>query len=473
MRTAADGIHLEDASIVENFFFMEQIKQWIASEMAKLNIGNIFGFLPDDLVSGFNRPTLAREQLEVQKAALDAQLAANPRDFIQLAFRRAGQDVPPELQGTAARTQGGHNVQGPSISGTDALRMQLGRTGLSGFDDGATVEGPVIATVGESDLEYALLAPGSVVAPRGNPNEPATMRNAVAAIQRQLGLAGGSPPLADGLIQAEHGVTVGDKTFREDLTAQDFADIFRAQGLEAEANEIMLWTEEAQEGLSPGDPNYRDLVNDPRVLTFGGFPQHLIDRLDIDQIDVIYFQGDNFGGEADEYGQFIMGQLDGYYGSLDDLGNPTAGTQDWLDAMANNIPEGLDEHGVFDVNILDDWAVGQYGYNSPRRPAPVENFEHLATIPVIEDLLQFTSSTPFPGVGATADAFPDIQPINPFNAQVGFDLLDLNPTDLAHVEGFQSALGIPKGDTEFQANKTTTGFGLAPSGARTAFRPLF
>jgi hypothetical protein len=123
----------------------------------------------------------------LQGAQTEADLAANPRDFIKLAFFRQNKPVPPELQ----RYTG--TVQAPQ-------RLEKG---------GNISHGPTISTVGEKDLEYALLAPGSVIAPR-SPGEEPNMNNAIKAIMSQLMKTGIDPSGHDGLKQAAGGMSVTD-----------------------------------------------------------------------------------------------------------------------------------------------------------------------------------------------------------------------------------------------------------------------
>lgn len=153
-------------------------------------------------------PTLERQDLI-------ATAAQNPTDIIRLLFLAGGQ-APPE------RRTGAFNIRSVLEQGTQAregLARQIAATPRVTFEDlvarfmppmpgaakGAIVEmrrdsdgvyraaggahvvkGPTIFTVGEKGTEYALLAPGSVIAPKTHKGEADTMSQAMKAIAEMV-----------------------------------------------------------------------------------------------------------------------------------------------------------------------------------------------------------------------------------------------------------------------------------------------
>ncbi len=157
----------------------------------------------------FNKSQLAlgRDELALQRQGFQAELAANPRDFMKLAFFRAGKDVPPALA-SAGGTPPPSTVAGqsegtfgavldrlgidPSLPG-QPVPSSVGRAIVALAKGGAVSSGHTVSTVGEgSRSEVALLAPGSVVAPLNKKQRDRVesgdfdMREAVGAIMKQL-----------------------------------------------------------------------------------------------------------------------------------------------------------------------------------------------------------------------------------------------------------------------------------------------
>lgn len=117
---------------------------------------------------------LAREQSRRQMLAevgvAQAERAANPRRIFEALYSQA------RLQPTemAKSLQEKMTIPGFRLGGR-----------VTGAAKGKVVEGPALSRVGKHDDEYALLAPGSVVAPKPE-GEPATVGNALSAILYQM-----------------------------------------------------------------------------------------------------------------------------------------------------------------------------------------------------------------------------------------------------------------------------------------------
>lgn len=318
----------------------------------------------------------------LQGSETEAGLAANPRDWIKLAFFRANKPMHPEL----------NQFHGP-ISTPQHL------------DKGGSVShGPTISTVGEKDLEYALLAPGSIIAPKGHSKEEPNMRNAISALMNQVMKSGGNVrdfPLEEATLKhAAQGMAVTDipsiKAYFDTLTPAALASL----------------------GLARTSSGYK------YKLSYGGW---------MPVNDQILQQ---------KYAQ----------------ANATPNTPPIIppDAPPAETP---------DSPAAD--PANPWGDNHPLPDA----FKYLATVPFIEQERQNTSPHAYPGLGHPFGA--GVEPINPYNAQTFFDMQKANPTDRAMLSGYQSAFGIPDGDTEFTAQQTAEGFNLIPRGARAVFRPLF
>lgn len=140
----------------------------------------------------------------LQRAGMEAEMNANPRDFIKLAFLRSGQSEPAPLQ---------------DLGGNPTLPDALPQS-----SKGKVTKGPVISTVGEKGFEYALLAPGSIIAP-SNGSEP-NMRNAISALYNQLAKSGIDPnkhkdfqKASKGLVTADDGIVLPEDVTMEMVMA--------------------------------------------------------------------------------------------------------------------------------------------------------------------------------------------------------------------------------------------------------------
>ena len=161
----------------------------------------------------------AGERLAFDKAAKQAELAANPRTIFESVFLNRGlqapatakalqqQVTPPgtfDVVGTTVPQAIPTTEQALAASPIPAQQQASSLLTMRGMGGGGKVyEGPIIARVGERSKksktketdEYALLAPGSVIAPR-NKGEKPTMRNAVASLFQQITKSKPSQPAA-------------------------------------------------------------------------------------------------------------------------------------------------------------------------------------------------------------------------------------------------------------------------------------
>jgi len=155
-------------------------------------------------------PTLERQELI-------AEAAQSPRDVIRLLFLAGGQTPPARRTGAfnvESVLEGGQRAREdlarqisniprvtfeelvqrftPPVPPIGAARgavveMRRRKDGVYEAAGGATVvEGPELFTVGEAGTEFALLAPGSIIAPKASKDEPETRENASRAVMEVL-----------------------------------------------------------------------------------------------------------------------------------------------------------------------------------------------------------------------------------------------------------------------------------------------
>jgi hypothetical protein len=116
------------------------------------------------------RTELARRTALAEIGATQAGLAANPRRIFEALFYQA------------------------RVKPTQLAKSLQKKVTIPGFKKGGKVKGgSVLSTVGEKGEEYALLPPGSVVAPKPK-GEKATAGNALSAIIRQMSEGGTVSP---------------------------------------------------------------------------------------------------------------------------------------------------------------------------------------------------------------------------------------------------------------------------------------
>lgn len=155
-------------------------------------------------------PTIERQQLI-------AEAAQSPTDIIRLLFLSGGQKPPTHRPGafnvTGVLEEGARAREGlaqeiaalplptfeelvdrftpplPPIGAAKGamITMRKDAAGVYRANDGAAVvQGPELFTVGEAGTEFALLAPGSIIAPKASADEPETVENAKRAVAEML-----------------------------------------------------------------------------------------------------------------------------------------------------------------------------------------------------------------------------------------------------------------------------------------------
>ena len=177
-----------------------------------------------------------------ERLELIAEAAARPTDIVKLLFLSGGNRAPARRLGAfnmfsvfeegkraredlaeqiaaAPRQSFDDLVQGflsdglPEAKKGAVISMKKGADGHYKAQGGATiVDGPAIFTVGEDGTEFALLAPGSVIAPKLNKDEPETMENARLAIAQML--KHGKRVPAESVKAAADGATVHNPFFQ-------------------------------------------------------------------------------------------------------------------------------------------------------------------------------------------------------------------------------------------------------------------
>lgn len=324
---------------------------------------------------------------KLQGTELEAGMAANPRDFIKLAFYRANQPVPPSLAG---------------LSGMPNMPV------LEEAKRGNVSVGPTFSTVGEKGFEYALLAPGSVIAPTSKKGEKSSMRNAVSAIYNQLAKSGVDPnthkefqTAQKGLISAEGGVTLpSGVTYKQVMEVATRA----SHGMGDAIRQLKTWF--------PND--YSAWLDDSNPF----------------------------------YPDFKLFLFEAWLGT--DPAIPPDPDEPPPDAPPGEPP---------------DEPLGSPG--NPYLP------KELGDIPFIQQLRRYSSPTPYVGTQNRYNPADNMTPINPYNAQVYFDLKNAVPTDIGMASAYQRSFGIPEDDFQYTAAQTARGFGLTPNNGRAALRPMF
>lgn len=364
----------------------------------------------------------------LQKAGMEAELAARPRDYIKLAFLRAGQNMPESLKGLSGgptvpsfepSTYTAPQPEVPTIptnappstpqSTEEDDRLPYGAYTLPynrvrRSAEGTVSQGPHLSTVGEEGAEYALLPPGSVVAPK-DPNEEPTEDNAVRAIMRQLLQATESqasvPPAAEGVVVPNIPVALA-----------------RYLGINS-------WNQLSQKLSSPKTGQfYANYLNRnwPNL-----FPTANIRNL----IDII-------GG--------------------------------WATASTPTVPSTVPSAPPSTPPTTPP-STPPTQPTPPPSSHPLDMNPELANIPFIKYLRGFIGATEYPGSNMPQNQ--EIKPINPYSPHVFFNLQKSRPGDVSMVEGYQDAFGLDPEDWKFDAAQTAAGYGLVPSGARAVFRPFF
>jgi hypothetical protein len=200
-------------------------------------------------------PTIERQQLI-------AEAAQSPTDIIRLLFLTGGQQPPKHRPGAfnfASVVEEGQRAREglateiaalplptfeelvdrftppvPPIGAAKGAVISMKRgSGVYTADHGATVvEGPELFTVGEDGTEFALLAPGSVIAPKASREEPETVDNARRAVLEMLFFGGRQPAKTkaaqDGAIINVDGATPESDLFPQ--TLESLLDAARAGG---------------------------------------------------------------------------------------------------------------------------------------------------------------------------------------------------------------------------------------------------
>lgn len=388
----------------------------------------------------------------LQKAGMEAELAARPRDYIKLAFLRAGQSMPQSLSGLSgpppipSYTPSTYTAPQPPLPqapqappqappqgaptgaprDTDELPYGAYRATdvlhrLRRQASGGVSEGPHLSTVGEEGEEYSLLAPGSVVAPK-DPNEPATPANAIKAIMRQLMQEGINPEAHPEL----------NHVANRELGKADTGAITGAMAVSPTAKTIPVPNQLVAEGMQTWEDVLRRLQDPARGLYWFNY----INRL----------WGSKFSRISDMVTAF------NHYAAAE-RSAPPAPPPAPPTRPDETVPTKPNEPSV---------PIGNH---------PLDKNPELANIPFIKYLREQMGAQAYPGAFNPQD--PNVRPINPYNPNVFFTLQKSRPSDIQMVEGYQDTFGLDPDDWKFDAAQTAGGYGLVPAGARAAFRPFF